>query len=104
IFSRDWSSDVCSSDLALETFNIIINTLPEVSVVDNFQLCEVDNDSITDFYLVDKDDDILNGTVNNEVLYFETAADAQNNTNPIDKFNAYQNSTSPQTLYIRVQS
>ena len=89
---------------ALETFNIIINTLPEVSVVDNFQLCEDDNDSITDFYLVDKDDDILNGTVNNEVLYFETAADAQNNTNPIDKFNAYQNSTSPQTLYIRVQS
>lgn len=89
---------------ALETFEIIINALPEVSNIENFQLCEDDNDLTTDFYLVDMDDTILNGLTNNEVLYFETLIDAQNNQNPIDKNNAYQNTSSPQTIYIRVQS
>ena len=89
---------------ALESFQITVNTLPVIPSISNFRLCEDDNDSVTDFYLVDKDSEILNGQTNKEVLYFETLADAENNQNPIDKTNAYQNTSSPQTLYIRVHN
>lgn len=89
---------------ALESFQITINTLPLIPNITNFRLCEDDNDAVTDFYLVNKDTEILNGQTNKEVLYFETLADAENNTNPIDKNNPYQNTSSPQTLYIRVQN
>ncbi|WP_245925549.1 T9SS type B sorting domain-containing protein [Algibacter marinivivus] len=85
---------------AITSFEAIINTLPVFPTISNFQICEDDGDSFADFLLVDKDTEILDGQAGKEVFYFEDAAF----TMPIDKNNIYQNTTSPQTIYVRVEN
>ena len=85
---------------AIVSFEAIINTLPDFPDISNFQICEDDGDAIADFLLVDKDAEILNGQTGKEVFYFEDAAF----TIPIDKNAIYQNTTSPQTIYVRVEN
>ena len=86
---------------AITSFEAIVNTLPDFpSPISNFQICEDDGDSFADFLLVDKDAEILNGQTGKEVFYFENAA----LTIPIDKNNIYQNTSSPQTIYVRVEN
>ncbi|MCF7561778.1 T9SS type B sorting domain-containing protein [Sabulilitoribacter multivorans] len=82
------------------SFEAIVNTLPIFPVISNFQICEDDGDAFADFLLVDKDAEILNGQTGKEVFYFEDAAF----TIPIDKNNIYRNTTSPQTIYVRVEN
>ncbi|MEL0457078.1 choice-of-anchor L domain-containing protein [Flavobacteriaceae bacterium SZ-1-7] len=85
---------------AIESFEAIVNTLPVFPVISNFQICEDDNDRTADFLLADKDAEILNGQTGKEVFYFEDAA----YTIPIDKNSLYQNISSPQTIYVRVEN
>lgn len=85
---------------SITTFEAIVNTLPVFPTISNFQICEDDGDSISDFLLVDKDAEILNGQTGKEVFYFEDAA----LTIPIDKNSIYQNTTSPQTVYVRIEN
>ena len=94
--------DIVSSTgcYAIESFEAIVNTLPVFPVISNFQICEDDNDRTADFLLADKDAEILNGQSGKEVFYFEDAAF----TIPIDKNNLYQNISSPQTIYVRVEN
>ncbi len=82
------------------SFNAIVNTLPIIPTITNFQICESDGDSTADFLLVNKDAEILNGQTGKEVFYFEDSTF----TLPIDKNAIYQNTSSPQTIYIRVQN
>ncbi|WP_298344810.1 choice-of-anchor L domain-containing protein [uncultured Algibacter sp.] len=85
----------------ITSFEAIVNTLPIFpNPINNFQICEDDGDSFADFLLVDKDTEILNGQTGKEVYYFEDAAF----TIPIDKNNIYQNTTSPQTIHVRVEN
>ena len=85
---------------SIVSFEAIINTLPAFPTITDFQVCEDDGDAFADFLLVDKDDEILNGQTGKEVYYFEDPA----YTIPIDKNNIYQNTTSPQTIYVRVEN
>lgn len=89
---------------ALTSYNIIINTLPVFPDISNFQGCESDGNQIADFIFNEKDDEILNGQTGKEVLYFETQQDAINRTNIIDKNAVYQNTSTPQTIYVRVEN
>ncbi|MDT0557071.1 choice-of-anchor L domain-containing protein [Ichthyenterobacterium sp. W332] len=84
--------------------NIIVSTLPTINVISDFENCQGNIANVTEFLFSEKDDEILNGQIDMEVLYFETELDAENNTNPIDKFTDYQNTSSPQTIYVRVQN
>lgn len=83
---------------------IYINTLPVIPEISDFENCEADIANVADFYFHLKDEEILNSQTGKEVLYYETEADANNGTNPINKFSSYQNTSSPQTIYIRVQN
>jgi len=85
-------------------FYTYINTLPEFIPISNFENCEADGNSIADFYFYLKDTEILNGQPGKDVLYFETAQDAIDRVNIINKFSPYQNTTSPQTIYVRVEN
>ncbi|WP_245234870.1 T9SS type B sorting domain-containing protein [Tamlana crocina] len=85
---------------AIESFEAIINTLPDFPNISNYQICEDDNDRTAEFLLSEKDDEILNGQTGKEVFYFEDAAF----TIPIDKNTIYQNTSSPQTIYVRVEN
>ncbi len=79
---------------------IIVNTLPIIPTISNFQICQIGGSSTADFLLIDKDAEILNGQTGKEVFYFEDAA----YTMPIDKNNIYQNTTSPQPIFVRVEN
>ncbi len=85
---------------SIETIKIIVNTLPLFPVITNYEICEDDDDNRADFLLSDKDNEILNGQAGKEVLYFEDS----DYTIPIDKTIIYQNISSPQTIYVRVQN
>ncbi len=87
-----------------ESFNIIINTLPVFTVIDNYKICENGSDGFADFIFNTKDAEILNGQTDKQTLYFETQTDADNRTNEIDKTVIYQNTSNPQTIFVRVEN
>lgn len=91
---------------AIESFEAIINTLPIIPSGIEFKVCEDDGDSFADFLLVENDQAILNGQTGKEVYYFENQIDATNGNlvNAIDKNTVYQNTSSPQTIYVRVEN
>ncbi|WP_299552919.1 T9SS type B sorting domain-containing protein [Seonamhaeicola sp.] len=90
----------------INTIEIIVNTLPLIPSDLEFQICEVTGTTVADFLLVEMDDDILGTQTGKEVYYFENENDALtgNLVNAIDKNNVYQNTSSPQTIYIRVEN
>ncbi|SDH74217.1 T9SS type B sorting domain-containing protein [Winogradskyella thalassocola] len=89
---------------SLSGFYIYVNTLPEFISITNFENCEADITGVADFYFYLKDDEILNGQPDKQVLYYETEADALAGINVIDKYSIYNNTSSPQTIYVRVES
>jgi len=86
------------------SFYADINTLPQFIPITDFETCEDDGNAVADFFFYLKDEEILNGQTGKDVLYFENEQDAIDRTNIIDKFSAYQNTASPQTIYVRVES
>ena len=84
----------------IATLDIFVNTLPVFDTISNFQTCEDDGDNRAEFLFSEKDNEILNGQTDKEVLYYEDAAF----TMLIDKNAQYTNTSSPQTIYIRVQN
>ena len=90
--------------LSIENFEVIVNTLPVINSVSLYKFCEVGDDGLGEFIFSNQDAEILNGQTEKEVFYFETALDAQNNTNPIDKDNVYVNTSNPQTIFVRVEN
>jgi gliding motility-associated-like protein len=89
---------------ALVSFEVLVNTLPVISQIDRFQLCEDDGDSTAEFLFETMDNQILNGQTGKEVFYFESLADAINRTAILDKTMPYENTSSPQTIYVRVEN
>ena len=102
IFSR--VERITTGCFAIETFEIIVSTLPVFSVIPDFNNCETDGNQIAEFIFQDKDADILNGQTGKRVLYFENASDALDRTNIIDKTTAYENTSNPQLIHIRVEN
>lgn len=93
-----------TSCYAIQPITIIVNTLPVFSSIETYTNCETDGNQIEDFIFQNKDAEILNGQTGKEVLYFENQFNADNNISPIDKTTAYQNTSTPQTIYVRVQN
>ncbi|MBU2951607.1 T9SS type B sorting domain-containing protein [Tamlana agarivorans] len=85
---------------AIESFEAIVNTEPVFPAISNYQICESSGASVSDFYLYEKDAEILNGQSGKEVYYFEDAAF----TSLIDKNTAYQNTSRMQTIYVLVEN
>ncbi|MFT5846567.1 choice-of-anchor L domain-containing protein [Psychroserpens sp.] len=95
---------VSTSCFTIVWFYTYINTVPEFIPITNFENCEADGNSVADFFFYLKDTEILNGQAGKNVLYFETAQDAIDRTNIIDKYAPYQNTSSPQTIHVRVEN
>lgn len=87
-----------------EPIRIIINTLPQFTTISNYKICEDNSDGFGDFFFNSKDNEILNGQSGKRVLYFINQNDADNRTNIIDKTIAYQNTSNPQTIFVRVEN
>lgn len=102
IFTR--VEDAITGCYTTQSFEIIVNTLPVINTISLYRFCEVGNDGFGEFIFSSQDSEILNGQTGKEVFYFETASDAENNVNPIDKENVYVNTSNPQTIYVRVEN
>jgi gliding motility-associated-like protein len=89
---------------ATQSFEITINTLPNFTAISNYKICEDSSDDIGDFIFSIKDAEILNNQTGKDVFYFLNQTDADTNVNAIDKTIAFQNSSNPQTVYVRVQN
>ena len=89
---------------SVENFIIYVNTLPVFTNISTLISCETDGNQIGEFLFSDKDSEILNGQLGKDVLYFTSQADADSGDNPIDKDAIYENTSNPQTIYVRVQN
>ncbi|MCA0132084.1 choice-of-anchor L domain-containing protein, partial [Winogradskyella alexanderae] len=89
---------------SIESLDIIVNTLPIFSTISNYRICEDNSDGIGDFIFNTKDNEILNGQIGKQVLYYLNQNDADNRINAIDKDNTYQNISNPQTIFVRVEN
>ncbi len=87
-----------------EIITIYVNTLPEFIPISTIISCETDGDQIGEFLFIDKDTEVLNGQTGKEVLYYTSQSNADTNTNPIDKTVIFENTSNPQTIYVRVQN
>ena len=90
--------------ISVEGIQIIVNTLPQFEPISNYRICENGSGAFADFFFNTKDAEILNGQSGKQVLYFENASDADNRVGMIDKTSAYQNTSNPQTIYVRVEN
>ena len=102
IFTR--VENTVSGCYTTNNFQIIINTLPIFQDISNYKICENSSDGFGDFIFLTKDAEILNGQTGKQTLYFETQQDADNRTNSIDKNISYQNTSNPQTIFVRVEN
>ncbi|TYB79563.1 T9SS type B sorting domain-containing protein [Bizionia myxarmorum] len=89
---------------AIESFDIIVNTLPVFLPISDFNSCETDGNQTAEFIFEEKDDEILNGQEDKRVLYFLNQNDALNRTNILDKSAVYENQQNPQIIHIRVEN
>ncbi|MBV7268504.1 T9SS type B sorting domain-containing protein [Winogradskyella luteola] len=90
--------------LSIEILNVTVNTTPVFSAIDNYKNCEDNSDGFSDFIFNTKDAEILNGQTGKQVLYYLNQEDADNRANAIDKDVAFQNTSNPQTIFVRVEN
>lgn len=98
----DLTSNCFNADMS---FEIAVVAQPVYNVVDDMVVCDdVTNDGVEIFDLNSQEAGILNGQdpALFNVEFFETLADAQSGTNAIVNETNYQNTTSPQTIYVRM--
>ena len=81
------------------TLALSVDPLPVIPTITDYELCDDTNagDLEEQFDLSDKDIEIINGQ-NVSISYYETATDATDDTNALAGL--YQNTSSPQTLYV----
>ena len=87
------------------TEQVCIEVLPEIMpiVATPIEVCDdAVTDGLTTFDLTLKDTEITSGNPDWIVSYFETDADAQNDTSPINPANAFTNTSNGQVIYVRV--
>ncbi len=86
------------------SFNLIVKQAPVLHSVVDWTICDTDSDGLYDFDLTQKDAEVLNGqnASTYTISYHNNQADADTNTNAIGS--PYTNTTSPQTIYFRIQN
>ncbi|WP_452224184.1 T9SS type B sorting domain-containing protein [Lacinutrix chionoecetis] len=91
-----------TSCYSTESFNLVINPIPEAFDTDIYQCDEQDMvDGFTTFNLTQANNALTGNTPDRLTQFYTTLNDAQNDTNEIDG-NAFNNTANPQTIYVRV--
>ncbi|WP_282135377.1 T9SS type B sorting domain-containing protein [Seonamhaeicola maritimus] len=98
IYVRVESNDV-NACFNIVTFNITVNTNPDINPINPYQICVDAGTTDADFYMRDKDLEILNGQTDKVVRYFRDNLFSDE----IDKNLAY-NSNGAETIYILVEN
>ncbi|WP_340156419.1 hypothetical protein [uncultured Winogradskyella sp.] len=91
-----------TQNTALTTVNLIVNPVPIPTQTTPLELCDDDNDEIATFDLTINDNQITAGNADWSVSYYESQMDAEMQLNNILTPTSYDNTYSPQTLYVAV--
>lgn len=70
----------------ISSFNLVVNSLPQINTVVNLKQCDLDTDSISSFNLSEANILISSTPEDYNFTYFATLSDAQLNTNEIVNF------------------
>ncbi len=86
------------------TAEIELTVYPSVTITntDTVTYCDTDDDMLTSIELSEFNEIVSAGIPNPTVTYYETMADAENQTNSLPPF--YDNTSSPTTIYVRVRT
>lgn len=90
--------------ITITNFDVLIFNNPQLNTISEFISCESNPNMPSGFFFIDKDIEIINGQAEMQVRYFETEEDAINGVDEINKTIAYQNSSNPQTIYVRLEN
>jgi gliding motility-associated-like protein len=102
LFVRIEGSNGCATVLPL---TLHTNLLITGTNFHDFFLCDDESaDGIVEFNLVNIATAIVNNLSSVTVSFYETQNDADNDTNPIDQSVPYQVTSSPHTLYVKVET
>ncbi|MBD0824058.1 T9SS type B sorting domain-containing protein [Aestuariibaculum marinum] len=99
IYARVTDASATTACPSIQSFYIIINTLPVVPTISTYQICVPQGTTAAEFIFSNKDAEILNGQTGKEVFYFEDSSF----TTLINKNSSY-NSSGSQTIYVRVEN
>ena len=93
-----------SSCYEITSFDLVVKEAPALNLVEDWTICDTDEDGLYTFDLSLKDNEIL---VNQDaatfgISYFETQADADAGTNAIGP--NYTNTASPQEVFFRIDN
>ena len=90
---------------ATTSFQTEVFSLPNINSTTSLKQCDDNNDGFSSFNLTQANALLVGATSGLTFSYFETATDAQSNTNPIPNFTAYTNQTvSTDQVFVRVQN
>ncbi|MCA0133676.1 T9SS type B sorting domain-containing protein [Winogradskyella alexanderae] len=89
---------------AIVDFEVRVFNNPQNVEIQDFIECQIDLNEVSGFVFQEKDDSIINGQEDMQVSYYENETDAINSINPIDKTLPYQNTSNPQTIFVRVEN
>jgi gliding motility-associated-like protein len=91
----------CASVTPIE---IHTNLLLTATNIRDAKTCDEDNDNIENFSFADIAVGIINNIPDITIAFYETEADRENHTNPIDPTIDYENQSNPQTIYLTLTS
>jgi gliding motility-associated-like protein len=95
----------CVNTNNIASLELSVEPIPTATAPDAYQLCAADatDQDTAVFDLTSLDATIIGGQLNMEVIYYETATDADMDSNAIGNATSYTNTSNPQTLYARVR-
>jgi gliding motility-associated-like protein len=88
----------------LTKFEIKVFDNPQVIDISDYINCTIDINNHEGFFFESKDFETLNGQTNMQVRYFETQNNAIDGIGDIDKTIGFQNTSNPQTIYVRLEN
>ncbi|WP_242120419.1 T9SS type B sorting domain-containing protein [Aestuariivivens sediminicola] len=98
IYARIESTEI-GTCFSIVSFDVVVNTIPIIPSITPYQICVDPGTTNADFYLQDKDLEILNGQSGKEVFYFQDPG----LTMPLEKTIPY-NSNGSEAIYVRVEN
>jgi len=93
-----------TSCFVVVNFDIVVNNLPNTTMITDYFICEVNADGIAQFDLESKTTEILNGQnpVDFAVTYHVSQAEADSGANPLTS--PYTNVINQQTIYVNIRN
>ena len=91
---------------SFDTTTLTIRVLPNPTPANapDLEICDDDNDGFSVFDLTTNDLFIINGEVGNTVTHYMSQSDADFGSNAISDTTIYFNTTSPQTIFVRLEN